>query len=137
MNTQIHDSISLEEGFEYSLRNLLKWLEILTMNPIDLCNAWGNYNVAWEIVDDFRSDGNSVITMPCSYLTEEQKLKIRLFLDSLDMIPKFLLVSATSIPENQEATSHSTWLPYKKSASILIKELETAAKRNKEYFSLL
>lgn len=46
------DEITLAESFEYSLQSFLQWLDVMTLEPIDLCNAWGNYNVAWELVAD-------------------------------------------------------------------------------------
>jgi hypothetical protein len=127
--------ISVEESFEYSLLNFLKWLEIMTMEPIELCNAWGNYNVAWELVSDLKGDGNVIVTLPCSYLTDYQNQEVSSFLSSLGDIPEPLLVSATTTPANQEAMSHSCWMPYRESALELIETLESAAKRNKEYFA--
>lgn len=131
------ETISPEESFEYSLHQFLQWLEVLTMEPVELCNIWGNYNVAWELVFDLTADGNSVVTMSCSYLSEEQKQEVRGFLSSLDFIPKSLLVSATSASANQEAMNHSAWAPYKLGASALLQVLESAAVENRAYFSSL
>lgn len=129
--------ITLEESFEYSLHNFLQWLEVMTLEPIELCKAWGNYNVAWEIVSDLNTDGTAAISSPCSYLNAQQKQAIQSFLASLGSIPKSVLVAATSIVANQEAMSHPCWLPFKASASALLKTLEPAANRNKEYFATL
>ncbi|MEZ5456631.1 MAG: hypothetical protein R3F04_11065 [Lysobacteraceae bacterium] len=131
------EKISLDESFEYSLHNFSQWLEIITLEPIELCNAWGNYNVAWEIVSDLNTDGIAAISNPCSYLDVRQKQAIQDFLASLGGIPKSVLVGAASIVANQEAMSHPCWLPFKTSAIALIKTLEPAATRNKEYFSTL
>jgi hypothetical protein len=35
----VADEITLEESFEYSLHNFLQWLEVMTLEPIELCNA--------------------------------------------------------------------------------------------------
>ena len=105
------------------------------MEPVELCDTWGNYNVAWELVADLNSDGSAVVTMPCSYLSEEQKQEVRLFLDGLRNVPKALLVSATSVEANQKAMSHPSWLPCKMTALALLQLLESAAERNKAYFS--
>ena len=51
------DAISDEELFELYLSNFLKWLDVLTMEPVELCDTWGNYNVAWELVSDLNADG--------------------------------------------------------------------------------
>lgn len=131
------DAVSIEESFEYSLHNFLEWLRVMTLEPIALCNAWGNYNVAWELVADLKNDGDSVVTMPCSYLSEKQRQDVRGFLDSLANIPKELLVSATSVSANQEAMSHPCWVPYRSAASSLLRSLESAAVRNQGYFSSL
>ncbi len=131
------ETISLEESFEYSLHHFLQWLEILNMEPIALCNTWGNYNVAWELVSDLNADGNSVVTMSCSYLSEEQKQEVRGFLGSLNGIPKSLLVSATSASANQKAMSHPAWVPHKQRASALRQVLVSAAVKNRAYFSNL
>lgn len=130
-------TISDEEGFEYSLHNFLQWLDVLTMEPVELCNAWGNYNVAWELISDLNADGNSVLKAAASYLSEEQKQEVSDFLDSLDNVPKSLLVSATTILANQEAMSDPCWLPYRKTARALLQALESAAARNRTYFSNL
>lgn len=131
------EEISLEESFEYSLHNFLQWLEVLTLEPIELCNAWGNYNVAWELVSDLNADGTAAISSPCGYLNEQQKKAIQSFIVSLGDIPKSVLVAATSISANQEAMSHPCWLPFKVSASALITTLEPVAIRNKAYFATL
>jgi len=104
------------------------------MEPVELCDTWGNYNVAWELVTDLNSEGNAVATMQCSYLTEEQKQEVLLFLSSLQNVPEALLVSATSVEANQKAMSHPSWLPYKKAALALLQVLNSAAERNKVYF---
>lgn len=130
------DEITLEESFEYSLHNFLQWLEVMTLEPIELCNAWGNYNVAWELVSDLNTDGNAAISSPCSYLSESQKQAIRSFLASLGNIPESVLCGAASVSANQEAMSHPCWLPFKASASNLLKTLETAATRSKAYFAI-
>ena|ERR1700690_1442126 len=129
------DTISQEESFEYSLHNLLRWLHVMTLQPVELCNAWGNYNVAWELVTDLKADGCLAITSPASYLTEDQKQKVSAFLESLGTIPQSLLVSATSTTENQEAMSHPRWAPFRESAARLLQQLEPAAKRNRVFFN--
>ena len=128
------ESITDKEAYEHCMFNLLQWLHVMTLQPVELCNAWGNYNVAWELVNDLKTDGNCTITMPCSSLTGGQKKMVEDFLDSLNKIPKALLVSATSVSANQEAMSHPCWLPYRESAAALLLELEAVASRNKEYF---
>lgn len=131
------DEITLAESFEYSLQNFLQWLDVMTLEPIELCNAWGNYNVAWELVADLKTDGNAAISSPCSYLNPQQEQAIKSFLASLGNIPNSVLFTATSIVANQEAMSHPCWLPLKASASDLLKALEPAATGNKEYFANL
>ena len=131
------DEITLEESFEYSLHNFLQWLDVMTLQPVELCNVWGNYNVAWELVSDLKSDGNAAISNPYSYLNAYQKEEIQRFLGSLANIPQSVLVGATSVSANQEAMSHPCWLPFKGSASALLKTLEPAATRNKAYFASL
>lgn len=129
------DEITLEESFEYSLHNFLQWLDVMTLEPVELCNAWGNYNVAWELVSDLNSDGNAAISNPYSYLNAYQKEEIQRFLASLENIPQSVLVGATSVSANQEAMSHPCWLPFKASASALLKTLEPAATTNRAYFA--
>ena len=126
--------ITDEELFEHDLYHFMEWLHILTLPPVALCDTWGNYNVAWEIVGDLKTDGVASITSPCSYLTVEQKLRVGAFLESLNAVPKSLLVSATSIAENHEAMSHPCWVAYRKSATELIQVLESAASRNRAFF---
>lgn len=128
------DTISLEESFEYSLRNFLEWLRIMTLEPVDLCNTMGNYNTAWELVADLKADGSSIITMPCSYLTADQKLEVHRFLDRLANIPEELLASATSAAANLRAMSHPSWMSYRSAASVLLRNLESAAGRNRQFF---
>jgi hypothetical protein len=129
--------ITEEENFEYNLRNFLKWLEVLAMDPIKQCNAWGNCNVAWELTTDLNADGNFIINSPYSYLDQNQKNQIDNFLTSLKNIPRSVLVSATSAAANQEAMSHPCWPPFRKRSSELIHILETANTRNKIYFTNL
>ncbi|ODN62885.1 hypothetical protein BA763_24055 [Burkholderia cenocepacia] len=69
------DSISDEELFELWLNNFLKWLEALTMEPVELCDTWGNYNVAWELVSDLNTAGSFIVAVKCGYLTERQKTR--------------------------------------------------------------
>src|SRR5512142_1604259 len=100
------DTISDEEAFGYSFHNLLQWLQVMTLQPVEQCDAWGNYNVAWELVNDLKSDGNLTIAAPASYLTEQQKQEVRAFLENLSTVPQSLLVSTTSIDANLKAMSH-------------------------------
>jgi hypothetical protein len=69
----IAGSISDEEVFEISLSNFLQWLEVLTMRPVELCDTWGNYNVAWELVSDLNADGSFIVAAHCGYLDERQR----------------------------------------------------------------
>jgi len=131
------DRVPLEESFEYSLRNFLEWLEIMAMEPTQLCNTWGNYNVAWELVTDLNVDGEEIVSMPCSYLSKEQKTAVIDFINNLKHIPEEVLTSATSAEENQKAMHNPCWLPHKKAAAILIQKLESAATKNRDYFSNL
>ena len=129
--------MTLEESLEYSLHNFLQWLDVMTMEPVELCSTWGNYNVAWELVSDLNADGGVVITSPFSYLTAYQKRESQHFLNSLCNIPQSVLTGATSAAANQEAMSHPCWVPFKETASALLKALEPAAVRNRAYFASL
>lgn len=129
------DSISDEELFELWLNNFLKWLEVLTMEPVELCDTWGNYNVAWELVSDLNTAGSFIVAVKCGYLTERQKQEIRVFLDSLTLIPKSLLVSATTAAANRKAMSDACWVRYREGPLALLVILRPAAERNREYFS--
>lgn len=131
------DAITFEESFEYSLHNFLQWLEIMTLQPAEACEKWGNYNVAWELVTDLKIDGGHILDMACSYLSEDQKLKVAGFLEELASIPQQVLVGATSVAANQEAMAHSCWVPFRVSAQELLQVLEPAALKNREYFSSL
>lgn len=128
------EEITNEEAYEYCLSNFLKWLDVLAMEPVELCDTWGNYNVAWELVNDLKTDGQCIVSMACGYLSESQKLKVRDFLGSLEAIPKSLLLGTTTVQENVEAMSHPCWQAYKKSSVALVQCLEPAAKRNRKFF---
>lgn len=130
-------SLTAEESFEHQLRCLLQWLSVMTMEPIELCDTWGNYNVAWELVDDLKGDGAAVTSAHCSYLTKSQRQDVLNFLYSLTLIPEDILVGATTVAANIQAMSHPCWIPYKKSAAALILSLESAAERNRKYFECL
>jgi len=129
------ETIQDDELFEHNLHHFLEWLEVLVMQPKDACETWGNYNVAWELVNDLKLDGNAITANPYSYLTEDQKQEIINFLSSLVKIPESILVSATTPEANEEAMSHPYWKNYRLAAQKLIKILGSASKRNKEYFS--
>jgi hypothetical protein len=126
-----------EEAFEYTLQNFLWSLQVMTMGAVELCDAWGNYNVAWELVSDLKGDGDAIATMPPSYLDDGQKKAVRQFIDRLGAIPKTLLVAATSQLANQEAMRHPYWVPLRTAASELLAELEPVAARNRAYFASL
>lgn len=126
------DTISLEESFECALRSFLEWLDVMTMEPLEQCDSWGNYNVAWELVSDLEADGRAVVEMSCSYLDERQKGEVRAFLSGLKRIPQGVLVSATTAEANLRAMSHPSWKPHKKAAATLIQCLESAAGRNRD-----
>src|ERR1700752_4394830 len=123
------------EAFEYKLQNFLRSLQVMTMGPVELCNAWGNYNVAWELVSDLKGDGDAIVTVASSYLDDDQKQGVRQFLDSLGAIPQALLVTATSQSANQEAMSHPCWVPFRTAATELLAKLQPVAARNRAYFA--
>jgi uncharacterized alpha-E superfamily protein len=123
-----------QEAFEYSLRNFLEWLRIMTLAPAELCEVWGNYNVARELVSDLRTDGESVVSMPCSYLSAVQKQVVEDFLESLQQIPQSILVSTTSASANLEAMSNACWVPYRSFAAAILDQLHSAYIRNNDYF---
>jgi len=129
------EAIEDDEVFEHSLYHFLQWLEILIMQPKEASEIWGNYNVAWEIVDDLKQDGNSIVSSISSYLTTQQKQEVLNFLLSLETIPQEILVSATTVESNIAAMSHSCWNEYRESAQKLLKVLDSSAARNREYFS--
>lgn len=127
--------ITEQEAFEQALYNFLQWLDVMTMEPVELCNTWGNYNVAWELVSDLKANGSSILNMPCGYLTEYQKQEVMNFLGSLENIPKSLLVSATSVAANQETMSHPCWAPYREAAAALLRVLDSAVRENRTYYN--
>ena len=126
--------VTQQDAFEYSLRNFLEWLRIMTLPPADLCEVWGNYNVARELVSDLRTDGGAVVSTPGSYLSAVQKEVVADFLRSLEQIPRSILVSATSASANLEAMSNACWVPYRSFAGAVLDQLHSASVRNKEYF---
>jgi hypothetical protein len=128
------ESIIDQEAFEHYLHNFLKWLDVMTMDPVGQCTTWGNYNVAWKLVSDLKADAKAIIEMPGSYLSEYQKQQVTRFLTRLNDVPESLHVSATTITANQAAMRHPCWVPLREAASVLIQVLETAANRNNEYF---
>jgi hypothetical protein len=130
----MEEAIAEEEVFEHCLRNFLQWLQVLTLSSVEACDAWGNYNVAWELVSDLKKDGNCVISMPCSYLAEQQKQSVAQFLESLSHIPETVFVFATTVVANQEAMNDPCWVKYRQSASALSSLLDSAATRNRAYF---
>jgi hypothetical protein len=77
----MNDIITEQEFFEICLRNFLQWLELISMEPVELCNKWGNYNVAWELVTDLKADGSYIVDCPSGYLELNQKAEIINFLD--------------------------------------------------------
>lgn len=128
------EQASREETFELSLHSFLQWLGALAMGPKEACDMWGNYNVAWELIDDLKGHAKVILEHPDSYLTLPQRIEISRFLESLSAIPHNVLDSATSAEDNYAAMSHPCWQQYRKSAAHLMEILASAAKRNKEYF---
>lgn len=119
--------VTQHEAFEYSLRNFLEWLRIMTLPPAELCEVWGNCNVARELVSDLRTDGDKVVSLPCSYLSAVQKQVVADFLGSLEQIPRSILVSAASASANLEAMSNACWVPYRSFAAAVLQQLHSAA----------
>jgi hypothetical protein len=126
--------VTEQEVFEYALRNFLEWLRIMTLPHAELCEVWGNHNVARELISELRADGDCVVSMPCSYLSAVQRQVVEDFLESLEKIPESILVSATSAAANLEAMSNACWVPYRSFAGAILDQLHSAAIRNKEYF---
>ena len=123
----------LQETFEQGLKLFIGFLEVMAMDPIEQCEVWGNYNVAWELVTDLKNEGHIISTFECSYLTEQQKHEVKNFINSLSCIPEVLLTQAITAIENQKAMSHPVWLPIREDAVKLIVNLQSAVVRNKEY----
>lgn len=59
----------LQETFEQGLNLFIGFLEVMAMEPVEQCEVWGNYNVAWELVTDLKNEGHIISTFECSYLT--------------------------------------------------------------------
>lgn len=128
------EEMTVDEWFEYTLRNFLRALEVMTLEPIEQCQVWGNYNVAWELVTDLKNDGADIQELACSYLSPVEKQAVAVFLDCFRDVPDAILVSATSIKANQVAMSHPCWAPLRKRAANLLLRLESASIRNRSYF---
>ena len=128
------EEITEEEAFENNLREFLRGLESLQLDPVELCESWGNYNVAGELIHFFRFDGGEIISKKCSYLDANQKQQVNNFLESLDNIPDSVIYACDTAEGNQKAMQNPCWETYRESAKLLIKILESASIRNKEYF---
>jgi len=125
----------LQETFEQGLSHFIGFLEVMSMEPVEQCEVWGNYNVAWELVTDLKNEGHIISTFECSYLTEQKKSEVKSFIASLSSVPEALLIQAITATENQHVMSHPAWVPIRKNAAKLISILQSAVVKNKEYFS--
>jgi Asp-tRNA(Asn)/Glu-tRNA(Gln) amidotransferase C subunit len=125
----------LQETFEQELNLFIGFLEVMAMEPVEQCEVWGNYNVAWELVTDLKNKGLIISTYECSYLTEYQKEEVKNFINSLSSVPETFLIQATTATENIKAMCHPVWEPIRKDAAKLIKILQSAVVRNNEYFA--
>jgi len=128
------EEMDAEETFENLLFYFLMWVQVTTLPLVELCKKWGNYNVAWELLHDLRSNGEAIVASTCSHLTADQKKAVTEFLQKLNSVPESLLVSATSADANHKVMSHSWWVPLRSSAALLLKNLDSATTRNAEYF---
>jgi len=88
------EEMDAEETFENLLFYFLMWVQVTTLPLVELCKKWGNYNVAWELLHDLRSNGEAIVASTCSHLTADQKRRSQGF-QKLNSVPESLLVSAT------------------------------------------
>jgi len=91
-------------------------VEMLGLDPLDQCQAMGNYNVAWELKDDV-SAGSFILASPNCSLNAAQRKVVEELIEVLKKIPDDLLREAKSEADNLEAMNHPAWMPIRAKAA--------------------
>jgi hypothetical protein len=126
------------DDFENALFYFMEALNVLELNAESQCEQMGNYNVPWELRHDVSEGGMAVTRSSASYLTREQTDQIIELASKVRELPAEATAPAgtptTNHPGSLIAMNHASWAPLREKAAQLLRVLEPASKRNKEYF---
>lgn len=128
------DEISAEELFHHYFHYFSLALKVLEMDAVAQCNAMNNFNVAWEIRDDLLRDAAGILNYSDGDLSAGQRTLMHKLVIDLEAIPTAAMSGGRTAEASQRDMNHTCWIPLREQASQIIKALESAAKRNREYF---
>lgn len=126
--------MSERELFENCFYCFYEALKVMADDADVQCEKVGNYNVAWELIDDV-SAGASLLEMAGGNLTNNQKNEIKQLLSELKQVPESVLLQATTHDANLDVMSQPCWKGIRQYAAMLIKTLEPAKLNNEQYFN--
>ncbi|WP_428036605.1 hypothetical protein [Amphritea sp.] len=119
MKKNENDVLSRDESFTNAVFYFVQALDIATQSAVDQCEYFGDYNVAWELLDELSSINFLVNEFPENF-TEDELVKLNEISKALAVIPDSLLVEAKTRKENLIALENPVWEPIRTQSLIAI-----------------
>jgi hypothetical protein len=125
------DTIDAEETFHNVFSQFIATLRFLAMEPEAVCEAQGNYNVAFELQQEALS-GRYLVDR--GRLDRAEEIAINAFASSVSDIPKSALVFAEGHEPNVRNMRHAAWTRIRAQAASLLVLLAPRIAENNAYF---
>lgn len=119
-----------EEAFEASFRVFLNAVEALSKSPVEACEQYGHYNVAWEIKDDV-SAGLYLFNNPKCKLSAQQRGAVSGLVEALREVPDGVVVFTDVRSESLARMQHPSWAVARVQAANVLRLLEPLSSRGR------
>ena len=111
------DTMDAEETFHNVFSQFIATLRFLAMEPEAVCEAQGNYNVAFELQQEALS-GRYLVDK--GRLDRAEEIAVNAFGSSVSDLPKSALVFAEGHEPNVRNMRHVAWTPLRAQAASLL-----------------
>src|ERR1700733_913575 len=125
------DTMDAEETFHNVFSQFIATLRFLAMEPEAVCEAQGNYNVAFELQQEALS-GRYLVDR--GRLDRAEEIAVNAFGSSVSDLPKSALVFAEGHEPNVRNMRHDGWTPIRARAASLLVLLAPTIGENNAYF---
>ena len=132
MSIPVPGPISHEEEFGNAYRVFHQALEALAMEPAQTCEAYGHYNVAWEIVDDV-SAGRYLFDNPSCPFSQQQRTVLAQIATALSNAPADVVRFTNIKQESLTQMSHAFWAPIRDQARAAVTLLGPITAQNARF----
>jgi len=106
----------------------------LSRDAVTQCQHGQNFNVAWELQDEFLTGARTVLHYADSGLSDEQRQLLESLTDAVQQLPASAISGSRTSEGSLRDMNNPCWAPLREPASRLLKSLASITDRTNAYF---